>query len=259
MLNWAARYYPIIRILKRHGLFANASLLEIGSGPIGIGRFRKVPFVGCDISFPIPAEWPMKPVVASAAELPMKDHEFDVVVASDVLEHVPPILRENVIRESLRVARKLVIFGFPCGQLAWESDKSLFDTYVRQGRSAPEWLVEHMETTFPGPEVLQDRNGWHTRQIGNESLRFHSWMMRREMSGEFVRASSIAMRTVPFLVEALLGMADHPPFYRQIFVLARQASVEGTVPATEGRPRSLSNFSSKSGTTERYSGTKRNR
>src|SRR5579871_5428492 len=119
MLNWAARYYPILRILKSHDLLNHGSLLEIGSGPIGIGRFRKVPFVGCDISFPIQPQWPMKPIVASAAELPMEDNEFDVVVASDVLEHVPPHLRETVISEALRVARKLVVFGFPCGRLAW--------------------------------------------------------------------------------------------------------------------------------------------
>jgi hypothetical protein len=227
MLNWAARYYPIIRTLKTHGLFESASLLEIGSGPIGIGRFRKVPFVGCDISFPIPAEWPMTPVVASAANLPMKDHEFDVVVGSDVLEHVPPSLRESVIRESLRVARKLVIFGFPCGQPAWESDKALLKTYGKAKIPVPEWLTEHMETTFPGTELLGTRDGWHVQQFGNESLRFHSWMMRNEMSAKFVRACSIAMRTAPSVVEALLRMADRPPCYRQIFVLTRQGTDNG--------------------------------
>ena len=224
MLNWAARYYPIIRILKTHGLFENASLLEIGSGPIGIGRFRKVPFVGCDIEFPIPPVWPMTPLVTSAAQLPMNDHAFDVVVASDVLEHVPPQLRGSVICESLRVARKLVIFGFPCGQLAWDSDKALLDTYAGAELPPPGWLVEHMETTFPGAELFRRLDGWDIRQVGNENLRFHSWLMRREMSTKFVRASSIALRAMPFLVQALLRLADHPPFYRQIFVLERQRS-----------------------------------
>src|ERR1700677_2167499 len=103
MLNWAARYYPIVRILKTHGLFLDASLLEIGSGPVGIGRFRKVPFVGCDLSFSFEHKWPMTPITASATRLPMKDNEFDVVLASDMLEHVPPDLRMTVIGESIRV------------------------------------------------------------------------------------------------------------------------------------------------------------
>jgi hypothetical protein len=87
--------YPIVRILKAHSLFDSASLLEIGSGPFGIGRFRKVPFVGCDISFPFEPAWPMTPMIASTAQLPLKDGEFDVVLVSDVLEHVPPDICEK--------------------------------------------------------------------------------------------------------------------------------------------------------------------
>src|ERR1700722_19334912 len=119
MLNWAARYYPIVRTLKANNLFHEGSLLEIGSGSIGIGRFRKVPFVGCDISFTSKPAWPMTPMIASAAQLPVKNNEFDVVLSSDVLEHIPPDQRQAVIDETLRVARKLVIFGFPCGEPAW--------------------------------------------------------------------------------------------------------------------------------------------
>ena len=222
MLNQAARYYPIVRVLKAHGLFEDASLLEIGSGSVGIGQFRKVPFVGCDLSFAVEPVWPMLPLTASAAQLPMKENEFDVVVASDVLEHVPPDLRATVIGESLRVARKLVIFGFPCGQLAWLSDKALFETYLDEKKAPPEWLREHMDAPFPETDVFQDVDGWEIHRFGNESIRFHSWLMRREMSSKFVRLCVIAMRTVPFLLEFLLRRADRSPFYRQIFVLSRR-------------------------------------
>ena len=124
MLNWAARYFPILRALKQHGLLENGTILEIGSGPFGIGTFRKVPFTGCDLSFAAPAQWPMTQMEASAADLPVADLSFDVVLASDVLEHIPPSLREQVIRESLRVARRLVIFGFPSGKAAHAADES---------------------------------------------------------------------------------------------------------------------------------------
>ncbi|WP_158793432.1 class I SAM-dependent methyltransferase [Granulicella sp. L60] len=59
----------------------------------------------------------MTPMVGSATSLPVPDKSFDVVLASDMLEHVPPTLRRQVIGEALRVARRLVIFGFPCGRL----------------------------------------------------------------------------------------------------------------------------------------------
>ena len=224
MLNWAARYYPIIRILKAHSLYDSASLLEIGSGSIGIGRFRKVPFVGCDISFPFEPVWPMTPMIASAAELPVKDNEFDVVLASDVLEHVPPDLRQTVIDESLRVARKLVIFGFPSGELAWESDRALLDTYLSKKITPPEWLTEHMQAKFPGPELFQKIDGWEIQQHDNENIAFHSWLMRREMSRIFLKGASILMRLAPSLVEALLLRANRGPVYRKIFVLRKLAA-----------------------------------
>lgn len=225
MLNWAARYYPIVRILKEQSLYDSGSLLEIGSGSIGIGRFRRVPFVGCDISFPYEPKWPMTPIVASATQLPFKDDEFDVVVASDVLEHIPPDLRKTVIGESLRVARKLVIYGFPCGQLAWESDRDLLEAYVQTDLTPPNWLTEHMEAAFPEPELLKQVDGWDVQQLANESIGFHSWMMRREMSPSFVRFSSLGMRIAPALVELLLRKADRSPSYRQIFSLRRRENV----------------------------------
>jgi Methyltransferase domain len=221
MLNWAARYYPIIRTLKLHNLFDQGSLLEIGSGSTGIGRFRKVPFVGCDLTFPVPPEWPMLPLSASAARLPMKDRQFDVVLASDVLEHIPPDLRPTVIEEALRVARKLVIFGFPCGQVAWESDRALYNTYLNEKREPPGWLAEHMEAPFPETDLFQAAEGWTIALSGNENLRFHAWLMRQEMSYRFVRASMAAMRAAPSLLEFLLRQADGPPCYRQIVTLLR--------------------------------------
>lgn len=222
MLNWAARYYPIVQILKDHRLFQDGSLLEIGSGAVGIGLYRKLPFVGCDLSFNFEPSWPMIPVAASAAQLPMKDKEFDVVLASDVLEHIPPDLRAKVVQESLRVARKLVIFAFPSGPLAWKSDQSLLNVYVEAGKTPPVWLAEHMEAPFPEIDLFTQIEGWKIETVGNESIRFHFWLMRKEMSYRFVRACQIAMQAAPWLLAPLLRRADRQPFYRQIVVLSRR-------------------------------------
>ncbi|HEV2273271.1 MAG TPA: class I SAM-dependent methyltransferase [Acidobacteriaceae bacterium] len=224
VLNWAVRYYPILQILKSEGLLADGSLLEIGSGPIGIGGFRDVPFIGCDLSFATKPKPPMFPIKASAADLPFSDRTFDVVLSSDVLEHVPPPLRSKVISEALRVAEKLVIFGFPCGDAAWESDRELLEVYRKSNRPAPEWLTEHMDARFPGPELFSGLEGWEVEQLGNDNLQFHAWLMRREMSGLFCRASKIPMRLAPAIVETALRRTDRAPYYRQMFILRRRSA-----------------------------------
>jgi hypothetical protein len=221
LLNWAARYFPILRALKRHRLLRDGTILEIGSGPFGIGTFRKVPFTGCDLAFSAEPKWPMTQLIASAADLPVEDESFDVVVASDVLEHIPPELREKVIREAIRVARRLVIFGFPCGAAAHDSDEELKQTYLRRNMQVPEWLEEHMEAAFPEPSLFSDLSGWQVDQFSNESLRFHTMMMHLEMNRTFVRISSRLVRYAPWLCMPLLKLADGTPSYRQIFVLSR--------------------------------------
>jgi hypothetical protein len=223
LLNWAVRYYPILRTLKRHGLLESGTLLEIGSGPYGIGTFRKVPFTGCDVLFPEEAVWPMTPMVASAADLPLADNSFDVVLASDVLEHIPPEIREKVISESLRVAKHLVIFGFPCGVEAHKVDEALRDDYLKVGREVPIWLEEHMHAPFPEPTLFKNLPPeWKVVQFGSENQKFHMWMVQQERSGKLVvRLYGELRERAPWMLEFLLRFVDSAPCYRQMFVMSR--------------------------------------
>jgi hypothetical protein len=220
VLNWAVRYYPILRVLRQHRLLDDGTLLEIGSGPRGIGTYRKVPFTGCDLALPEQPHWPMTPMVGSATNLPLPDKSFDVVLASDMLEHVPPTLRRQVIGEALRVARRLVIFGFPCGEAAHDEDEALKQWYLDQQKDVPVWLEEHMEAEFPEPSLFSDLPGWNVDQFGNESIRFHSWLIQREVHRNFVRVTGRLARWSPWLMEPLIRRADAEPYYRQIFVLS---------------------------------------
>jgi len=221
LLNQAARYFPILRILREQNLATSDSVLEIGSGPVGLGQFRKIRFVGCDLSFLIQPQSPMVPLIASAAALPFHESSFDVVIASDVLEHVPSIARQVVIAETLRVARKLVIFAFPCGEIAHNADRKLLETYVSKNLEPPSWLREHMLEDFPEPDLFQSTQDWTVTRFGNENIQFHSWMMRLELFGAFNYGMRGGLRLVPQVIESVLRKADYPPFYRQIFLLRR--------------------------------------
>lgn len=207
-------------MLKQH-LNATDSVLEIGSGPVGLAKFYHSAFVGCDVAFPYKPRHPMLPVVASAAKLPFGARSFDAVVASDVLEHIPPAHRMSAITEALRVARKLIIFGFPSGSAAFDCDRDLANLYERNRLDRPVWLDEHIAYGFPGDQLFDDfRTQWRVSSFGNESVAFHYWMMKHELSSTWNFGFRSLLALVPRSMERILRHADREPFYRKIVILA---------------------------------------
>src|SRR5437868_4730302 len=75
----ALRYLPIVAEIQKTG-FKNPSVLEIGSGSLGIAPYLKQEITGVDIDFSGPQFPLVKQVKASAVKLPFKDNSFDFVV-----------------------------------------------------------------------------------------------------------------------------------------------------------------------------------
>jgi Methyltransferase domain len=227
LLSWAVRYFPILRIIKRRRL-AGERLLEIGSGSFGLATFYQNQFVGCDVDFPWPPLKPMLPVRCSATTLPFGDASFGAVVASDVLEHVPPMHRLTVVREALRVAGKVAVFGFPSGSRAYESDRNFYQYHKQRRIPVCDWLEEHMRYPFPDRTLFDGLPPeWSVESFGNDQLWFHEWLNHRELSGKVNQLLSSVVRIVPRPVEALLKLADRSPFYRLIVVVSRNPREEG--------------------------------
>ena len=226
MLNRAARFFPILQELKRQ-LPAEGELLEVGSGSLGLGEFWNRSFVGSDVSFSMRPVKHMRAVACSGDQLPFRDRAFDAVVVSDVMEHVPPGMRKTIVDEALRVSRRIVVFGYPCGRAASELDRKLYRDYQNKKLAPPLWLEEHMHHPFPDDNLFADvPPGWTRRVIPNESLSFHYWMMRTEMFRSWNYAFRLALRTAPRLVEKALQLVNGEPSYRKLFVLTRITRVD---------------------------------
>jgi Methyltransferase domain len=222
LLNRAARYFPILEEAEKC-VAGEGRILEIGSGPQGIGEFYPHPFIGCDVWFTTRPRKPMFPVMCSGTQLPFADASFELVIASDVIEHVAPAQRSTLISEVLRVARRQAIFGFPSGVRAFALDRRLFAEYKARHMDPPIWLQEHMQYPFPDDDLFRKvPEGWTVIRKGNENLRFHYWLMSKEMHRLWNYSFRCALRIMPGLVRRVLRRFDAEPSYRSIFIVVRQ-------------------------------------
>jgi ubiquinone/menaquinone biosynthesis C-methylase UbiE len=160
MLNQLARYSAVVPIADE---VDGETLLEVGSGSEGIARFAEERWriTVCDRDFTdygaveVPDDG-LRRVQGDVTKLPFEDREFDVVVALDLLEHLPAGLRAAALAELARVTRSRLVAGCPCGDRALRADKVLARYYALQPRAVPPWLVEHLENGFPEGADLRE-------------------------------------------------------------------------------------------------------
>lgn len=165
MLNQLARYAPALALVEARAA-EESTLLEVGSGSEGIARFasprwaitvsdRDFTDYG-SVEVPADGRRGLERVQADVTELPFGDRSFDVVLALDLMEHLPPALRRAALSELARVSARCLIVGCPCGERALRSDARLARFYRLQGRRPPPWLDEHLENGFPEVSDIVD-------------------------------------------------------------------------------------------------------
>jgi hypothetical protein len=149
-------------------------LLDVGSGPnrlveaflpewIEASRADVTTF-GDPSIVQIPPEGP----------LPFPDDAFDLVVALDVLEHVPADRRAGVLEECQRVAGRALIVGGPVSSPDVAAAERAFAEFA-QAVSAREleFLAEHARFGLPKCEDIVsplETRGWHVVTIENSPL-----------------------------------------------------------------------------------------
>ncbi len=180
MLNQLARYAAAVPLVEES---AGDTLLEVGSGSEGIARFARggrwsITISDRDFSDYGAVEVPddgLRRIEADVTDLPFSDGEFDVVVALDLLEHLPAEMRPVALRELARVSRKRLVAGCPCGEDALRADRLLARYYAIQPRATPPWLVEHLDNGFPTAELLEQALApfGSVRLVPNERIGAH--------------------------------------------------------------------------------------
>lgn len=224
MISEALRYYSICKKIKKH-LPRGGTILDVGSKGRGIGLIYPHPFTGVDLSFPKRIQSKMAPIAGSVLNLPFLDKSYDLVVCSDVLEHIAPADRPAAVLELIRVARQTLILGFPAGEEARATDLFTDRLFKAQGKKRPDWLEDHLKNGPVDPEqveeVLQGVRGARADFIENQSVRFGFFLAKIESRRIFKAFASLLCHLMPSLVGAVVSrfFDKPPPYARRIYAI----------------------------------------
>ena len=153
-LNWLARYV----LLREHLAGSEQSLLEVGSGHVGVSCIVPHTFVGVDVAFESVPVRSMLPFAYDGTRLPFRDGSFHTVISMDTLEHLPASRREAFLAELLRVAATRVIMGSPTstGTAVAHADDPVVRLVQKLGMPEPQWMHEHDEFGINLLAILTD-------------------------------------------------------------------------------------------------------
>jgi len=164
-------------------------------------------------------------VLDPQAPLPFADRSRPVVLALDVLEHVPAAAREGWLDELWRVTGRVLLLGNPFATTGVaEADRYLFELIRTRYGYEHGFLAEHLRHGHPdladtesffvarGASVATLPSGYLPAWILLQTL--NAWLSHPEQDHTYVLANQLANRAI--------GLASSAaPAYRHLLVIDR--------------------------------------
>lgn len=219
----ALRYLPIVEALVALDE-ENKSILEVGSGGLGIVPYLKRPVVGLDITFDPPIYPLLIPVKGSALAIPFATGSFDTVISTDMLEHLSMTDRKKAISEIMRVAKRYICIGVPCGKAAQALDAQLAELYKSARDKQFNFFAEHAHFGLPEAsnikKLIEDAASTQNKNIqilekATFNLTLRKFLMRGWISQN--KLVDFIFRKGFLLFVPLFRMGNQSPTYRHLF------------------------------------------
>lgn len=164
-------------------------------------------------------------VQGSGAALPFPDGSFDLVTAHDTLEHIPPDLREDFLREVLRVSNGLVILNQPMHDPLTERAEARLLEFLRTLRDEESrFLREHVELGLPKTEMVEaflDRSGTTYVGVANGNLALWAATNALKNYAQTLPDGGETAGRIDRTFNLVLADRDHAePSYRRAYIVA---------------------------------------
>jgi hypothetical protein len=225
-LHHLIRYAPVLHLIRE---LRSGTVLDVGSGEIVMAELLDQRWQVTALEYKVPDALRNRAdvhvVEGDARSLPFCNREFDVVVAVDVLEHIPPEDRQTVLRELARVAARRLIVAGPAGDAARRADAFVAAHY----EVLPGWLEEHQRFGLPTvDELVAPLNG--ARVMPNANARLYALLMRTletrvgwhaQNTATRLLSGALCGRWAPSCGLGLLRGFDLGGVYRTIIVVDR--------------------------------------
>jgi hypothetical protein len=244
------RYAPVLRHLRAcFPVRDHASVLEVGSGALGVTRFWPGPVTGVDLAFDGARLAHLSQVLGSATDLPFPDASFQVVVSVDMIEHLREEDRFAAIREMIRVSSGDVLLGVPCAPVARDVDDwgrircaraanaTRSANRVKEIARRSAFLEQHEIAGYPTQSAIEtavrsalgEAEGRITT-FGNESAA--AWRFLLPSLVPLAPWSVLARRAMGALLMPLLLRSRAGGYYRVFFLIRR--TLEACDAASQG-------------------------
>lgn len=224
------RYGEIVKIIKKSKK-NNPSILEVGSGKIGITSYLKQNVIGVDVTFDdYPSLGYLEEKIYNGSTLEYLNNSFDFVISVDTIEHILINEREKIITEMLRIAKRCIILTFPCSEKSQLYEKKLERRYIKCGLQVPKYLKEHMECGLPDEneiihmikQYLISRNilQYDLTLLPNENLKL--WYFHEFFKSKGAIYFYPAMVVIKLLLCLMPFLASIGVCYRKIIIIKKR-------------------------------------